>query len=597
MPGALWVLLLSGVLGFRVGMLGFPDWQVAVETAQVVAGLVTYPPDNIFYIYHTRLWTALHQILAIALRAGVSEITLSLVLSGVQGMLTFQALALFVYALSRDVLLAVGAAALIFFTRTAEYGTIYPLFLLGTEHTYGVIGLSTAAFVVAVLGAGWYRTGAFLLGVAPCIHPAIGSWTVLAVGLAVLSDFRNLRAELRPAFPWFLAGCGVTLGSLLIQFSLAPPMPEQMARLSPEDLSTFIRLWDGHRAAVSIRSTGVQLNAAAAIIAYTWVALLSAELPSSSRLLLRITVAGSLLAVAMVPLSWIPPERLPSALLVLMPGRYLNFGALIFVAMLIGLLGSCRVLWSRLVLLFLSCGLLATNRSMLWEFLQHHHNVRFQINVRPLQIVWLSAAAVLAGAVWTWWRLSGAKHPAHPAPPAPPAHPLHPLHPLHLLHLLHLAILALVVLMTMHQRIEQSGAHFNNRTNDVFFADVAARQGVLLLAGDLRLIQLRTRRPVLLDAGALDTVMYSLETGAAMQRILRDIYGLDLSHPPPDAVGAGRIPALSHRDTWESYSPEKWRAIRRDFGVTQVLAYADWALRLPVASQSRRLLLYDIPER
>ncbi len=151
--------------------------------------------------------------------------------------------------------------------------------------------------------------------------------------------------------------------------------------------------------------------------------------------------------------------------------------------------------------------------------------------------------------------------------------------------------------MTMHQHAERSGAHFNDRTNDVFFADIAARPGVLLVAGDLHLIQLRTRRPVLLDTGALDTVMYSLETGAAMQRMLREIYGLDLFNPPPDAVGAGRIPALSHRDTWEGYSPEKWRAIRRDFGVTQVLAYADWALQLPVASQSRRLLLYDIPDR
>ena len=119
----------------------------------------------------------------------------------------------------------------------------------------------------------------------------------------------------------------------------------------------------------------------------------------------------------------------------------------------------------------------------------------------------------------------------------------------------------------------------------------------LLVAGDLHLIQLRTRRPVLLDTGALDTVMYSLKTGAAMQRMLKEIYGLDLFNPPPDAVGAGRIPALSHRATWEGYSGDKWRAIRRDFGVTQVLAYADWALQLPVASQSRRLLLYDIPDR
>src|SRR5688572_32799019 len=225
MSGALWVLLLSGILGFRVGMLGFPDWQVAVETAQVVAGLVTYPADNIFYIYHTRLWTALHQVLALALRAGVDEITLSLIVSGIQGMLTFQALALFVYAFSRDVLLAIGAAALIFFTRSAEYGTVYPLFLLGTEHTYGVVGLSTGVLTVALLGAGWYRSGALLLGIAPCIHPALGSWTGAIVALAVLSDFRRLRVVLRPALPWFLAGCGVTLISLLIQFALSPDTP------------------------------------------------------------------------------------------------------------------------------------------------------------------------------------------------------------------------------------------------------------------------------------------------------------------------------------------------------------------------------------
>jgi hypothetical protein len=56
------VLIASGVLGFRVGYVGFPTWHVAVQTAQVLAGLVTYPPDNPFYIYHARLWTLLHQL-------------------------------------------------------------------------------------------------------------------------------------------------------------------------------------------------------------------------------------------------------------------------------------------------------------------------------------------------------------------------------------------------------------------------------------------------------------------------------------------------------------------------------------------------------
>jgi hypothetical protein len=156
-------------------------------------------------------------------------------------------------------------------------------------------------------------------------------------------------------------------------------------------------------------------------------------------------------------------------------------------------------------------------------------------------------------------------------------------------------VLALVVLMTLHQVPQRSGAHFNDRTNDVFFADVANHSGLLVVAGDLHLMQLRTRRPLLADSGALDTVMYSLETGAAMQRIMTEVYGLSWSNPPPEAIGSGRIPPDAHRKAWESYSLDKWREIRRTFGVTQVVAYANWSLNLPLAAQSRRLLLYDIP--
>src|SRR5436190_14091321 len=96
------VLLISGVLGFWVGAIGFPTWAIPVESAQVVAGLVRYPADNPFFIYHTRVWTLLVQVSAVLLRAGVSEIALSRAFSGILGMLSLQALSLFVYVLSRD---------------------------------------------------------------------------------------------------------------------------------------------------------------------------------------------------------------------------------------------------------------------------------------------------------------------------------------------------------------------------------------------------------------------------------------------------------------------------------------------------------------
>jgi len=605
MNGAIWVLVLSGIFGFRVGMIGFPDWQVAVETAQVVAGVVDYPIETPFYTYHSQLWTVLHHVLAIPLKAGVSELTLSRLMSGVLGMVTFQALSMFVYALGRSVPLAVGAAALIVFTRSAEYGTAYPIFLLGTVHTYGAIGLSAAVLTVALLGAGCYRSGAMLLGILPCIHPSLGIWTGIAVGAGVLSDVRRLHADLRPALPWFLAGCAVTIASLIFHFAFVYDAPAGATRWSPQDLSVYIRLWDSHRRSIDFGQIGVRLNLAAMVISVIWLALLCSDrVPMPARrlvrgsarreggslgeggpqLLLRTVAASALLAVAMVPLSHIAPERLPRALVVLMPGRWLNFCAMTFVALIIGLLIQRAALWSFCLLLFLSGGLLLGTGSMLWEWLGPPYGEPYGAGLRAPQVIWIATALLIVGALATR-RTTAAKGIAT-ARLAPK-----------LAYAACVALLGVVSVLTWRSSHSRSGDYFQDRTNDVFFGDAAAHRGVLLVAGDLYLVQLRTRRPLLIDAGAIDTVMYSLVTGAQMQRILRDVYGLDLFNPPPEAIGAGRVPLQAHRKTWEGYSLDKWRAIRRDFGVTQVLAYSDWSLQLPVASQSRRLLLYDIPER
>src|SRR5262245_20451114 len=213
------VLIASGIGGFHAGMVTFPEWQVAVETAQVVAGIVHYPPDNPFYLYHLELWTILHQIGALLLRAGISEIALSKMMSGLLGMISFQAIAMIVYALSRDALLAAGAPFLIAFTRAAEYGVNYPIYLMGTPHTYGVIGLSLIALIAGLAGAGWYRTAGFLLGLAPAVHPSVGAWFMMTTGAAVAWHGWSDRPEMRAALRFVLLGASITAISLLVQLA------------------------------------------------------------------------------------------------------------------------------------------------------------------------------------------------------------------------------------------------------------------------------------------------------------------------------------------------------------------------------------------
>lgn len=407
------------------------------------------------------------------------------------------------------------------------------------------------------------------------------------MGFVVLWDFKRLRDELRLGVSWFLAGCGVTAISLVIQFAFIDRAPQVDAAFSTSEISGFIRYWDGHRQPVDITNNGVSLNFGALAIASLWLTVFARELPRSSIFLLRVTVVIALMGIALVFVSWIPPDRLPTTLLVMMPGRVLNFNALTFGALIVGLLGSYRrTVWSQAWLLLLLVGLIVGDHSMLWEWLRMKRGIYYESHVRPLWVVTAACGGLIAGAGWTKCR--SLDRPAERAARvrAPVVYST--------LRTLSLAMLVVVIVLTLgfSRPISLS---FRDRTNDAFFWQVASGHGLLLTAADLHLIQLRTRRPVLLDGGGLDGLLYSLEAGHEMERILRDVYGVDLLNPPEEARGAGRLPPLTARKTWEVYSPEKWQEIKRTYGVTQVLTYPEWTLRLPIAAQSRRFLLYQIP--
>jgi hypothetical protein len=117
----------------------------------------------------------------------------------------------------------------------------------------------------------------------------------------------------------------------------------------------------------------------------------------------------------------------------------------------------------------------------------------------------------------------------------------------------------------------------------------------MVTGGDLHQVQLRARRPIWVDGGGLDGLPYALESGPLLDRLLRDVYGVDLFHPPAEARGGGRVPAEANRAHWEQYSLGRWRQISQDYDVTQVLTPAGWTLDLPVVAASESFRLYGIP--
>jgi hypothetical protein len=571
-------LVAGGVLGFLFG-LGYADWQWAVEHAQVLAGVVTYPPDSPVAIAHAKLWSLTSQIGAALLSMGVSEIALSKLISGVMGLVSFQAIAAIVYALSRDALLAVGGAFVVFVSGIFDYGPVYPVDLLGTAHTHGVLGLSVAVLAVALIGMGWYRAGGFVLAIAPAVHLALGGWMVGVVAVAALASGDDGRAAVRAGWRWFAAGAGVAAVSYAIHRSLAPEVPPIDPAEAERYLRAFVPFWDGHRQAVDFGSYGVRLSLGVVVLAFAADRAFLTGLTPGARLLLRATAIGGVAALGLAAWAGVSPATLPDALLLAMPGRLVNATVLMGGAIVIGLAGTRGTRLARqILLLFLVAGLLVSSHSLLWDVIGGR---RWRVD--PLAVATL-VGVVLLVLEWLAWR-GACRETKSKAPIAG----------VRIAIAVTLFVAAGVAVMdAAHARARRADL-FRDRTNDPVFAAAAAGQGPLLTAGELFLIQARSRRPVLLDGGTLDTLPYALEQGPAMDRILKDVYGVDLFHPPPAARGGGRVPHEFSRRVWEAWSLDRWRQIGRIYGVSQVIAPADWKISLPRVEASSGLVLYTIP--
>ena len=585
-PSGAAALVISGMLGWTFG-LAFRNWQDAVETAQVVAGLVQYPPDNPFFIYHVKLWTVLHQVGAVLLRLGVGEIAVSTLLSGLIGQLSFQALAMTTFAISRRTWLSIGMPFLVLVSGIYDLGVIYPVMPIATPYTYGAIGLSGIVLIIALFGSGWWRTGALLLAVMPAVHPSLGFWVTVIVALCIAIDWNGTR-PLRAAWRWYAAGAMLTALSLGVQVLMLPALPAIAAADAQRFLAQWVAFWDEHRRPVDLSANGVKMNVYVMVVSLAFLLRWRADLPVAARFLLEAAIVAGALGLVVAWATHQPPGRLPMWFLIAMPARVLNVDVFLAVPLLAGLLGRfARVPLSAWLLFVLSVVLIGTRRSVVWEFVG-----------QPKGSGWnaLDMVAVIAiGALVVGWLQERQRAPERVVASGETRRGTNRLAGRLTAVVLAVAAFGEAVEARRYSQT-QPAAIFRDRTNERVFGMLGIGQGLVATGGDLHNIQLRTRRPVLIDGGGLDGLPYALEASAIAERILRDVYGIDYYTPPADARQGGRIPNQSARATWEGFTLQKWRAVRGAYGVTEVVVPGDWRLDLPEIASGSNVRLYAIPE-
>ncbi len=673
LPRAKTVAIASGILGLAAGMAC--DWQLAIESAQVLAGIVEYPPGNPFYLYHVKAWTLLHQVPALFLRAGVPDSLLSALVGGLVGLLAFQALALVAWIYSRNGWLSVCIPAACYASNACkDASAIYPIRIL-SDHpwiVYGAIGASLAIVVWCYLAVGMRRAGGLLMGLAPAVHPALGAWCVV-VAVAGLFVCRRSDMRCRSWMPWFIAGLTLSIASLLVHWLQARHLPNIDAQTAQSYVRVFAENWDSHRKPFPMDHL---LVGVAGTLILSLAALAKVPDVADSQRLLSVILIGSAIVSLVLCVSTLVQDHLPLWYLMAMPGRYIALAGYAFPALALGILAGPRSsAWTKALLAASACHVLLRVVTLEAETLYVPEVPRVLVvavllclagsrestgatTTRQWRALFTTAALARLGLVaaaalyldsqpvLSAGALLGAVAGPWLARQAESRTTIDFQRALTVIGGACLAIAAFVGLRSRMplpiacavaglsaccvlcqspaclwwQYLRRSrrrilataaafmvgtavivtallrGQHLANYNNDPVYAAASKHPGMLLTASRLRAGQLKTRRPVLLEGAALNQLPYVPASGPEMNRILKSVYGDDLFLPrPPGWKTNGGLGVASGRALWERRTVTDWQNIAAEFGVTDVMTYADWKLKLPVVARTTDATLYRIP--
>jgi hypothetical protein len=582
------VVVPAAIVGFLTGAWQQPTWQDVVEPAQVLAGLVSYPADNPVYLYSTLTWTLLHQITAALLTLGIAEVDLTVVISGVIGALSFVGLALATRACGAPAPAATAAPLLIYLSGVARLTPGYPVLLLGWPYTYGLIAHALAVMVLALVALRRDRLAAVLLGVLPAVHPGMGGLLTLVVA-GVIAIYAPLRMRSARVWPWWCLGLGITLASAALHWGVFVPDTSHLMR-SPELEESLRVYWDGHRQPLAYTTTDVIVALAVPIVMLFWChtsAQQDADGPARELgLLLLVAVA---IGVAADLVLRVAPAPLAQVVSMPMPTRLLVLPVLVGAPWFIGIATSATTPGAaRMVLQAMLVGLVAIVCPVV--------GVAEQMDVLEVPgLDWLVnsrgsvAQAILlilgAGLVAAFLLPRSIRRHLAGTP----------------LVLVEKALPAVLTALVTFQIVQVVRDHTDNpapiadRTTNAVLAAAAAGTGLLVTDADLHLMQAATRRPLLIDPGALDGLPYVPVAVRMSDHILRDIYDTTLGAPPEGDEGATGVVPSTADDTWVSRTPEQWRALGAMYGFTDILTTPELTLQLPEVARDDTLVLWRIP--
>lgn len=630
-------LAISGLIGFCLAALIYPTWQEAVEYAQIVGAVIHPTPHSNYALIEANIWSILVQFCAILLRLGLSEVLVSIFVSGLLGMVSFQAISLCALACTENIWMSLITPVFIYATRAADFGAVYPIWLLGYPHTHGIIGLSCLLLSIAFLSLRKNAWGAFLLGILPSIHSSYGVLGWIIISGYCLTKLREIGFPQKTIYRWFIIGTALATASYLVQQQVSAAAIVPNAASGTEYILAFIKNWDAHRRAVPLLTVGTTYLVANLLATIYLLKSCKASQTVPINNLLWLSFIASACGIIGIALSWLPPEILPISILILMPMRWMNLSILLLPILCVGLLArSSASIASRLWLLLTLCMLyfLAPNLTVPATIASLGAGIIFLViesNPNSIPTKVLARNTALSLLLFGTVILIGKKFTLALSS----YYSIGRLRTASILYLLSVATIlsfywktgsrittkvwkltvnlfrkwpqadyiAMFCLTAIALTINIAGGWKDQNLSKihpwVLDAALAATQipTLLVTSSDLHYVQLRTRQAVLIDGGRLDVFPYRASVAKNLNQILLTVYDTDILNPSTEVQNArsgGLLPDAG-KIAWEDRTAKQWQQLALEFRFTGVITYPDWKIQLPLLSKTREYALYGIP--
>jgi hypothetical protein len=615
-----------------------------VEPAQIITGAVTYPAGHPHDIFYRRAYSLSNYGSAAIYYVSRNPAVVSFVRNWLFLFVTVFSVYLLTLALTRRVLWALVAAALVLLEAFRRFAGVYPLSVFPSYYSNGSLGLMFGVLAIALWLGGLKRASSFLVGLLPAIHAALAAtvcaWACIEVALeARRHGLAGLRRLVVPA----AAGAVLSLAlAVFIQTTSRSvdvnTYPYQSAGDPSIVREQFRLMTDVHRRPYSFLQLGY-LDNLTAFAALAIMALLLTP-PGDVRAVASVIIFGSI-AWAYVIAAWLFEAIsgwLPSAVLLSMPGRFSNYSAVLLVPLTVFVLATWLIqatIEARRSLAILVAATLLVAALFSSRFVAGANSAA--LGTKVLIVLWGLIFGSVAGAGHGRLRLVAAVAIASleavffaqrsmtgalsyflgaasigflsSLPPARLSIGLeravcagHLWAPSLLVVAVAVSALSKVVGQTADAREPQFVRWDMVSPDDRAIGDWIARNAgpaelVLTTIVPRSGLQPKLARPILFELETLWLMAYMPHVAPVIGRMAKDLYGVDYANPGMKDLCPGRslgIYCSVWTDEWKRRSREEWKGLSSKYGFRLIVAPATLALDLDAALAGSRWTLYEI---